>query len=272
VSAHAGQQLHKDALSMEALRTGKPRTSDDTSSDPLADGDAYGRLGVRSVVVAPVRAPGSAGGLFKVVSDRPGAFTPADVRTVELLAAVVAAAVSQTAGHDVRSRQDLQDPLTGLANRTLFLDRLGAALARLGRRRSSLAVLFVDLDGFQDVNEQLGRAVGDRLLVAAAGRVREIVRGTDTVARLGGDDFALVCEDAGGPRGAAWVAERLLEWLGRPFRIDGTEVRVGATIGIAVADHPEADREELLRRAGQAMYAAKSDGRGRYRFAEPPAD
>jgi diguanylate cyclase (GGDEF)-like protein len=272
LSSHAGQRLPTDALSMEALRTGRVRTSDDTSSDPLADGDAFGRLGVRSLVAVPIRATGFAGGLLKVVSDRPGAFTPADARAAELLGGVVVAAVARSSGHDVRSRQDLLDPLTGLANRTLFLDRLGAALRRLGRRRSTLAVLFVDLDGFQEVNEHLGRAVGDRLLVAAAGRIREVVRGTDTVARLGGDDFGLVCEDAGGPRGAAWVAERLLEWLNRPFRIDGNEVRVGATIGIAVADRAGGDQEELLCRASQAMYAAKSDGRGRYRFAEPVSD
>jgi diguanylate cyclase (GGDEF)-like protein len=184
---------------------------------------------------------------------------------------VTSAGVAPATGHEVRSRQDLQDPLTGLANRALFLDRLGAALSRLGRRRSTVAVLSVDLDGFHEVNDSLGRQSGDRLLVAAAGRIREIVRGTDTVARLGGDDFVLVCEDAGGPKGAGWVAERILEWLGRPFRVEGNEIRVGATIGIAVAEGPDVDPEDLLRRAGQAMYAAKSDGGGRYRFGDAPS-
>lgn len=272
VSAQAGQRMPADGdLSGQALRTGRIVRSDDTGSDQNV-ADAYGPLGVRSLLVAPIRASGFPGGVLRVFSDRPDAFEPADGRVTELMAGVVSAAVARASAQELRSRRDLQDPLTGLANRTLFLDHLGAALGRLSRHRSTLAVLTVDLDGFQEVNQALGRAFGDRLLVAVAGRIREIVRGTDTVARLGGDDFALVCEDAGGPRGAAWVAERVIEWLTRPFRVDGNEIQVGASIGIAVADRPDADPQELLQRAGQAMYAAKSDGKGRYRFAEAPGD
>jgi diguanylate cyclase (GGDEF)-like protein len=271
--------IHRDqrfpmegALAGPCLRTGRTHRTNDADSDPAVDADVCRRLGARSLVAAPIRTTGFSGGVLKILSEEPGAFDATDERIVELLAGVVAAAVPRSTGQDVRAKQDLVDPLTGLANRTLFLDRLGAALSRLGRRRSTVAVLCVDLDGFQAVNEGLGRPIGDRLLVAAAGRIREIVRGTDTVARLSGDDFALVCEDAGGGRGAAWVAERILEWLARPFRVEGHEVTVGASIGISVAERPDVDGEELLRQAGQAMYAAKSDGRGRYRFADQPAD
>ena len=271
-TTHLGQRLPiEGTLSGPSLRSGRTLRCDDTETDRSVDPAQCARLGARSLVVAPIRATGFAGGVLKVLSNGTNAFDAADARAVELLAGVVAAAVPRSAGHDVRARQDLLDPLTGVANRTLFLDRLGAALSRLGRHRSTVAVLCVDLDGFQGVNEGLGQGIGDRLLVAAAGRIREIVRGSDTVARLSGDDFALVCEDAGGPRGAAWVAERVLEWLARPFRVEGHEITVGATIGISVTERPDADPEDLLREAGQAMYAAKSDGRGRYRFAEQPS-
>jgi diguanylate cyclase (GGDEF)-like protein len=270
-SDRLGERLPiEGTLSGPCLRSGRTLRCDDAEADRGVDPDRCRRLGARSLVVAAFRTTGFPGGDLKVVSDGPNAFDAADGRAVELLGGVIAAAITRSLGSDVRSRQDLLDPLTGLANRALFLDHLTAALSRLARRRSTVAVLSVDLDGFHQVNDGLGRAIGDRLLVAAAGRIQEVVRGTDTVARLSGDGFALVCEDAGGPRGAAWVAERLLEWMARPFRVEGHEITVGATIGIAVAERPDADAEQLLREAGQAMYAAKSDGRGRFRFAQDP--
>jgi diguanylate cyclase (GGDEF)-like protein len=268
--ATAGRRLPVEgSLSGQAMRMGRALRCDDAEADPQVDPAAAAVIHARSLISAPVRATGTDGGVLKVVSDRAAAFDPGDARSLELLAPVISAALGRASGREVRSRQELQDPLTGLANRALFLDHLKAALGRLTRRRSTVAVLSVDLDGFEAVNEAMGRAVGDRLLVAAGGRIREIVRGTDTVARVGGDDFALVCEDAGGPRGAAWVAELVLEWLSRPFRIEGHEIELSATVGISVAAHPDTEPEALLREAGQAMYAAKSDGKGRYRFADP---
>jgi diguanylate cyclase len=257
------------SLSAEAMASGRTQLWRETRSDARVDPEACRRLGARSLVAAPIRTS-HGGGVLKVVSHRSDGFDPGGAKAVELLAGVIAVALGRASVDDVRSRQELQDPLTGLANRALFLDHLKAALARLNRRRSTVSVLCVDLDGFDEVNGALGRALGDRLLVAAGGRVREIVRGTDTVARLGGDDFAVLCEDAGGPRGAAWVAERMLERLSRPFRVEGHELQLSATIGIAVADRPEVDPEALLRQAGQAMYAAKAEGKARYRFAQPP--
>jgi diguanylate cyclase (GGDEF)-like protein len=263
-----GQRLPVEgSLSDETMRTGRAHLVEDAEAEPLVDPAACRDIGARSLVVAPVRASGVAGGVLKVMSDRPGAFGSEDTRAVELLAGVVSAALGRASGRELRSRQELQDPLTGLANRVLFLDHLRAALGRLSRHRSTVAVLSVDLDGFEEVNTALSREVGDRLLVAAAGRIREIVRGTDTVARVGGDDFAVICEDAGGPRGAGWVAERIIEWLSRPFRIEGHEVLVGASVGIAVTDRPDADPDDLVRESAQAMYAAKADGKGTHRFA-----
>jgi diguanylate cyclase (GGDEF)-like protein len=251
-TTHLGQRLPMEGtLSGPSLRSGRTLRCDDVETDRSVDPGQCARLEARSLVVAPIRTTGFAGGVLKVLSDGTNTFDAADVRAVELLAGVVAAAVSRSAGHDVRARQDLLDPLTGVANRTLFLDRLGAALARLGRHRSTVAVMCVDLDGFHSVNESLGRGIGDRLLVAAAGRIREIVRGTDTVARISGDDFALVCEDAGGPRGAAWVAERVLEWLARPFREDGHEITVGASIGIPWLSAPTPTRRTSFEMPGR---------------------
>ncbi|HVS65580.1 MAG TPA: EAL domain-containing protein [Thermoanaerobaculia bacterium] len=157
------------------------------------------------------------------------------------------------------------DGLTGLANRSLFLDRLGVALAALRRSPNQrFAVLFLDLDRFKTVNDSLGHGVGDRLLVAIARRIEELTRPIDTVARLGGDEFALIAGRVADSAGAAHIAERLQVGLAEPFLIGDHEVYVTASIGIALPDEETADAERLLRDADLAMYRAKAAGRGCY--------
>jgi diguanylate cyclase (GGDEF)-like protein/PAS domain S-box-containing protein len=157
------------------------------------------------------------------------------------------------------------DGLTGLANRSLFLDRLGVALAGLRRGADNrFVVLFLDLDRFKTVNDSLGHSVGDRLLIEIARRLERQMRPSDTVARLGGDEFAVI---AGGVRdgaGAAHIAERIQGALVAPFRIDEQEVFVTASIGIALPDESTVAADSLLRDADLAMYRAKAAGRGRY--------
>jgi diguanylate cyclase (GGDEF)-like protein/PAS domain S-box-containing protein len=160
--------------------------------------------------------------------------------------------------------QALHDSLTGLPNRMLLVDRLEMAAHRQDRAgeddRTGLAVLFLDLDDFKDVNDSRGHEAGDRLLVEVAGRLSGAVRETDTVARLGGDEFAVVCEDSS-RHDAELVAQRIQEALQVPFDLDGDPVRVGASIGIALSPpHPV---PELLRLADAAMYDAKVGGRHR---------
>jgi diguanylate cyclase (GGDEF)-like protein/PAS domain S-box-containing protein len=157
------------------------------------------------------------------------------------------------------------DGLTGLANRSLYLDRLGVALAALRRSpEQRFAVLFLDLDRFKTVNDSLGHGVGDRLLVAIARRLQELTRPIDTVARLGGDEFALIAGRVADGAAAVHIAERLQVALGEPFLIGEHEVYVTASIGIALPDEETADPERLLRDADLAMYRAKAAGRGCY--------
>src|SRR5205085_85289 len=126
-------------------------------------------------------------------------------------------------------------PLTELPNRALFLDRLALALARLRRKPSSLAVLFADVDRFKVVNDSLGHDAGDRLLVALARRLREVLRPGDTLARFGGDEFAVLCEDVSHDE-VATIAERMIEVLGEPFSAGGGEVFATISIGISLAE------------------------------------
>lgn len=160
-------------------------------------------------------------------------------------------------------QQALHDPLTGLANRTLLLDRIDHALSRRHREPGSVALLFVDLDRFKLVNDSLGHEVGDELLVRTAARLRQVVRPEDLVARLGGDEFVVLCDALPGPAGAESMARRLVAALNAPVALPGGEVYVSASVGV-VTDSGQRGASELLRDADDAMYQAKAQGRARY--------
>ena len=159
--------------------------------------------------------------------------------------------------------QAFHDSLTGLPNRALFLDRLSHALTRTRRGQAPLAVMFIDLDDFKAVNDSLGHGAGDELLVAVAGRIRMTVREADTPARMGGDEFAILLEDATSADAARETAGRVLDALRLPFRLQGQDVAIRASVGIATYDSPEQTADELLRNADISMYAAKSQGKDR---------
>ena len=163
----------------------------------------------------------------------------------------------------------LHDPLTGLPNRDLLSENLRRSLARARRQGSGLAVLFLDLDGFKDVNDRLGHAVGDELLKALGHRLESAARGGDMVARLGGDEFVMVVEDVRSTDEAEAVTVRFLEEARRPVVIGGERISLGASIGLVVAEANDAP-DDILRRADSAMYEAKRGGRGGWRRFEGP--
>jgi diguanylate cyclase (GGDEF)-like protein len=166
-------------------------------------------------------------------------------------------------GQDGLAHRVLHDPLTDLPNRTLFLDRLALALARLHRARTNIAVLFIDLDHFKIVNDSLGHGAGDQLLVEIGERLREAIRPSDTIARFGGDEFVVLCEGITDARDAVAVGQRIVAAASYPFLLEGREMFVSASVGVALALDGAATPETLLRDADVAMYRAKERGRGR---------
>jgi diguanylate cyclase (GGDEF)-like protein/PAS domain S-box-containing protein len=164
--------------------------------------------------------------------------------------------------------QAFHDPLTDMANRSLFLYQVGHALARAQRQSQAVTVMFIDLDNFKTVNDSLGHAAGDRLLVEAARRLATCVRGSDLIARLGGDEFAVLLEETRDVTEALQVAERVGTAFARPFVLAGKEVFVTSSIGIARTEHGETS-DELVRNADLAMYVAKQRGKGQSVLFEP---
>jgi diguanylate cyclase (GGDEF)-like protein len=160
------------------------------------------------------------------------------------------------------------DALTGLPNRPHFREQANAMLGR-AKRGEDVAILCLDIDHFKSVNDTLGHPLGDLLLRAVADRLRECVRETDLIARLGGDEFAIVQVGAAQPTGATNLASRLIDAVGAPYDLDGHQLVVGLSIGIALAPADGSESRQLLKNADMALYRAKSDGRGVYRFFEP---
>jgi diguanylate cyclase (GGDEF)-like protein len=156
------------------------------------------------------------------------------------------------------------DPLTGLPNRTLILDRVEQMLARSARSQAPVAALFIDLDNFKSINDTLGHSVGDELLRAVAERLDSVIRDADALGRLGGDEFVVVSEDISLAAGPELVAERLLAALAHPFELGAEQTRVTMTASIGIAGGERTSAEELLRDADIAMYRAKWDGKHRY--------
>jgi diguanylate cyclase (GGDEF)-like protein/PAS domain S-box-containing protein len=167
------------------------------------------------------------------------------------------------------SRAALHDPLTGLPNRALLMDRLEHAVARAHRRKTSLTVLFLDLDDFKAVNDASGHECGDRLLEEVGRRLDSGARASDTVARLGRDEFVVLLEDIGDEREATLAAARIREELEVPFEVGGRELSVTASIGVAVGPSAGYGPRELLRSADLAMYRAKVNGKNRHEVYDP---
>ena len=228
-----------------------------------------------SLALAATR-PGSTGPVSLRLRRDDGAWRTMDCVMTNLLHEPTVAGLVVTA-RDVTERAELEarlahqafhDPLTGLANRTLLRDRVRHSLARQERRPDRVAVLFLDLDDFKTVNDSLGHAAGDRLLCTVAERLLNATRGCDTVARLGGDEFAVLLDATRGDEDAIAVAGRVLVALTAPIQLDGAEVAVAASIGIARAGDDDG-ADELLRNADVAMYRAKQRGKSGYEIFAP---
>jgi diguanylate cyclase (GGDEF)-like protein len=258
-------------LSGRVLATGKAAWITDVTIDPNI---ARRNLGVRGAFAFPIHADGEMKAVLEFFT--PLAVAP-DTALLEVMAQIgrhLGRVVERIRGQEQIAHQATHDGLTGLANRLLFRDRLELALARAERRGSFAALLFLDLDRFKDVNDTLGHSAGDHLLRSVSARLHVALRASDTLARLGdevftlarfgGDEFVVLCEDLASEVGAVRIAERVQQALLSPFVLERKEHFVTASIGIVLASGSDRDAEDLLRDADIAMYRAKERGPGNW--------
>jgi diguanylate cyclase (GGDEF)-like protein len=237
------------------------------TADPLADRHEVSYLrsiGQRSMAIVPLVAAGTTIGTVELTSERSGAFDARGVEIAMMLAGEAAMALENARLYDEIRHQALHDGLTGLANRVLFRDRVVQALDRRhGREGRPFAILFIDLDDFKVLNDTLGHARGDDVLIAAAARVEGSLRPSDTAARLGGDEFAVLLDDVGDEKTALSIAIRLADTLRQPVELGDASPAIAASIGVALSGSDDETADDLLRNADAAMYAAKASSRGR---------
>ena len=239
-----------------------------------------GRARGQTDMVSPLRGESDLIGSLRIANrlTEGTTFSEDDLRLLETLANQAAVALEnghleQSLAELSRLKEELRfqayhDPLTGLANRTLFLERVDQQLAARGPDEMPV-LLFLDLDDFKIVNDTMGHAAGDRLLVEVADRLRDVLRPGDVAARLGGDEFAILLDDGPELDHAAGVADRIIEALRAPVLVQGQEITVGASIGVAAARTGDEAAQELLRNADVAMYRAKGSGKNRVSVFEP---
>jgi diguanylate cyclase (GGDEF)-like protein len=231
------------------------------------------RIGLKAVFTFPLRQGESCLGALDLYRDATGALTAHETEAAQTLADVTAAYLANARGRaelqlaSERSHERfLHDALTGLPNRMLLLERIEHAIVRSGRSRKVVAVLFIDLDNFKAVNDSFGHQVGDDLLVAVGERLERALRPADTVARISGDEFVVLCDELDRDEQVEVVASRVVDSLGTPFLISDLDVRISASVGIAFASQTNHDPEQLMHAADTAMYQVKRKGGANYQI------
>lgn len=258
--ARAPQQPDSSALCAEVIHTGRPLLV-----APDAGKGSLNWLGV------PLHAKKGVIGVLGVQDDRAEVhYTPKDIELLEFVAAQITPAIERKQMEAWLQHIARHDPLTGLPNRELFHDRLQTALRLAERDQSRLALLYLDLDRFKQVNDTLGHPVGDLLLQEVARRLRQCVRESDTVGRVGGDEFLVLLNGVALPEQALSTAEKIRLALGRPFDLAARIVHISPSIGVALYPEHGGDYKQLIRYADEAMYDAKKNGGNRSQVSARP--
>lgn len=246
----------------EVVRSGRSKTLPHDELFAKQPGDATGSAD-QAYLMMPLIAQKEAVGALILESQHSKGYSDKDKELLHFVSAQIATAIKRRQLTEELVYSARYDDLTGLPNRRLLCERMKSALARSRRRQSRTAVLFIDIDGFKQVNDSLGHATGDMLLKKIALRLKHCLREEDTVARLGGDEFVVLVEDVGAPADAAAVADKIRSAMGKPVNVDNLVLRVVASIGAAVYPEHGMEPEQLLKYADEAMYRdkkAKIDG------------
>jgi diguanylate cyclase (GGDEF)-like protein len=255
-----GRRVRRDAsLSGLCVRLGQVLRSDDVLLDPRVDVSPFEEVGIRSMVVCPLKHDGSVLGVLKIVSSSTHAFTVRDVRVLELMSELIAAAMFHAARNETNAlyQQATHDALTGLANRMLFFERLQSRIYPGRRQIEPIGILIIDVDGLKRINDSFGHRAGDAAIRETALRISRIPRKSDVVARLGGDEFGVILGEVSNPIDLMTIVERVAQETDQPFRFEGNALPLTASIGHARFPEDGSDVDSLLEAADRSMYEMK---------------
>ena len=255
-----GTRVKREAsLSGLCVRLGQVLRSDDIQIDPRVDLAPFQQVGVRSMMVAPLKHDGAVVGVLKIVSTETHAFTARDVSVIELMSELIAAAMYHAARNEtsVLYQQATHDALTGLANRTLFFERLRQRVSPGRRQIEPLAILVIDMDGLKRINDNFGHRAGDAAIRETALRISRIPRRSDIVARLGGDEFGVLLAEISEMGDLLSIVDRISQETDQPFRFEGNLLYLTASIGHARFPQDGESVDALLEAADRSMYQMK---------------
>jgi diguanylate cyclase (GGDEF)-like protein len=259
-TSQLGLRLKIDSsLSGLSVMTGDTLNCTDSETDPRVDREACRKVGLRSMIVMPLKHKGVTVGVLKAMSAQPNKFQQRDMRLLSMLSEVVAAAMYFSAKYDSDDLffQATHDGMTGLANRALFMDRLRNVVAHSHREQRTSGVLMIDMDGLKQINDIHGHRVGDAVLVEFSQRVKAGTRSTDTVARLGGDEFGVILTPIESVAGMDAAIQRIDAEIRRPFYFENQPYQLEASIGAALTPSDGIESDRLLEVADKRMYATK---------------
>ncbi|MBX3708646.1 MAG: GGDEF domain-containing protein [Gammaproteobacteria bacterium] len=283
---HLGLPLDKhNSISSLCVSTHQALRSDNTETDPRVNIEACQLSGIRSLVVAPLFREKTAVGVLKITSKKYNAFSEIDVQTLKLMAGFIDLALVHQMLYErtqlLLTQKNLiaaelreaekklknlvhHDDLTGLPNRNLLNDRLHVALSKAKRKKQSLALIYLDIDHFKNVNSTMGYQIGDKLLAAFASRLKQCVRASDTVARLGGDEFVLIIDGINDAQDVIDISKKILRKIHEPFHLQNKKIQVTASIGISFLSENTENADALIKQADQALYVSKNSGRNTF--------
>jgi diguanylate cyclase (GGDEF)-like protein len=258
----AGGQLgmrlkRQGSLSGLCVQTGEILECRDSDTDDRVDREACRRVGLRSMLVAPLVYSGTTIGVLKIASPEPNGFAARDKKVLELMTGLIGAAIYKAADANDLYHRATHDPLTGISNRAMFYDRLRQGLALAARRAGQLGIINLDMDGLKPINDNFGHRAGDAAIRELAARLKRVCRDSDTVARLGGDEFGLVLTEVKDRASVEQHAGRISAEIDLPLAFEGATLKLGASLGLAVYPDDGTDAVALVDKADQAMYAAK---------------
>lgn len=260
--ASLGLRLRRNAsLSGLCMAEGRALRCDDALADPRADRAACARLGLRSLLLVPLRHQGETVGVLKAMSRQPAQFAARDLAVLEMLSDLVGAAMYFAARYAPNElfHQATHDGLTDLPNRALFLDRLRASLSQAVRDKQPLAVMMLDMNGLKPINDHFGHRAGDAALLEFSRRLSAGVRQSDTAARLGGDEFGVLLRPLAAEGGLEATMRRLGQQINGSFMFEGRTLCFGASMGAARFPEDGSDFSQLIELADQRMYQHKRE-------------